>query len=283
MRTRVFLLVTIAALLVAVPTVASAPGIAVVVNGQPIAASAVVINQSVYIPLRAVSESLGATVGWDGTTNTATVDLAQPAPVVVEKEVRVVVPVVAFDAVAIYEKARTASYIIDVRNSEGYGHGSGFAVGSPNTIVTAYHVIDHSGARIAALGKGGDLHPATVIATDTAHDIAVLRIQDPRDWATALELAAARPKVGAEVGLVSTPGDTLDFYLAMTVGRVALASNRNGSIVIDGTAYEGSSGGPFIDGDGKVVGMQATGYVKTPNFVTAIPAEAIAALLATVK
>ncbi|WP_212734471.1 peptidoglycan DD-metalloendopeptidase family protein [Paenibacillus terrae] len=43
----------------------------VVVNGKSIE-DGVLINGKTYVPLRAVGEALGATVGWDGKTNTAT-------------------------------------------------------------------------------------------------------------------------------------------------------------------------------------------------------------------
>ncbi len=293
MRKRIILLALIAVLLLVTPAAASAPGIAVVVNGQPIAASAIVIDQSVFVPLRAVSEALGAEVGWDGATNTVTVALEPPPPVIqtVEKEVQVEVPVPSFDAAGIYEKAMSASYVVYVINNEGEGHGSGFAVGDPDIVVTAYHVVNHPNARIAAYTPTGRFCLATVIATDVAHDIAVLRISDPSQRApgepftppTALELATDKPRVGEEVGLISAPGKTLDFAFAMTVGRVALVSHRDSSIVIDITGAEGSSGGPLIDAEGNVVGVLVAGRVEQPYFVAAVPASDIAALLATIK
>ncbi|QYK68242.1 glycoside hydrolase family protein [Paenibacillus sp. S02] len=44
----------------------------VLVNGKPIA-DGLLIGGKTYVPLRALGEALGATVGWDGKTNTATV------------------------------------------------------------------------------------------------------------------------------------------------------------------------------------------------------------------
>jgi hypothetical protein len=45
----------------------------IVVNGNEINAEVQMINSHVYIPLRTISESLGATVGWDDQSRTATI------------------------------------------------------------------------------------------------------------------------------------------------------------------------------------------------------------------
>jgi hypothetical protein len=65
-------LVFVAALILAVALPASAENpIRVYVNGLQLTSEAVIINERVYVPLRAVSESLGANVGWDDAANTA--------------------------------------------------------------------------------------------------------------------------------------------------------------------------------------------------------------------
>lgn len=44
------------------------------VNGQDVEASNILYNGTTYVPLRAVAEILGKKVGWDGNTNTASID-----------------------------------------------------------------------------------------------------------------------------------------------------------------------------------------------------------------
>ncbi|MHB8927064.1 MAG: trypsin-like peptidase domain-containing protein [Bacillota bacterium] len=284
MRRRLFLLATIAVLLLATPASASAPGISVIVNGQPIAAQAVVVNQSVYIPLRAVGESLGATVGWDGATNTATVTLEPPAPVVqvVEKRVEVPVAVPSFDAVAVYEKARTASYQVKMWNGEGQTLMSGFAVGSPTTILTAYHE-DHPNLTVSVTDYAGRAYVGRLKATFLAYDAAIVILDTAPQGGTALEFADATPKVGEEVGLVSSPGTKAQIPLVLTVGRVALYTSGPHGLVADITQYEGSSGGVLLNTDGKAVGMQVYQYAEAPGLASFVQAATLKALLATVK
>jgi hypothetical protein len=60
-----FLLAFVMVLVMAFPAVADAP-VAVVVNGVTLSTPGLLINGSTYVPLRAVSEGLGAKVDWDG-------------------------------------------------------------------------------------------------------------------------------------------------------------------------------------------------------------------------
>ncbi len=45
----------------------------IILNGSQLPTEAVIINGSTFVPIRAVSESLGATVGWNGTTRAVTI------------------------------------------------------------------------------------------------------------------------------------------------------------------------------------------------------------------
>ncbi len=291
MRRRVLLLALVAALLLVTPAAASAPGIAVVVNGQPLAAPAVMVNSSVYVPLRAVGEALGAEVGWDGATNTVTVALEPPPPVVRTIERTVTVSVPSYDAASIYRSSRSAMYYIHVQYQGGEGGGTGFAVGSTGTIVTANHVIDYPNATIAVTDNSGGRQTAKVVAVDAAKDIAILGILSPGVGTTALKLTESTPDIGDELGLISCPvGDIPEsteevnpLLFALTVGRLSGYQASADCLVVDTTAYAGSSGGPLLDRHGNVVGMLVTGFQYMPNFHGAVPAAAIAALLATVK
>jgi hypothetical protein len=62
---RKILLAVVIVLMLAVPAVAEAP-VTVIVDGEELSTPGLLINDATYVPLRAVSESLGAKVEWDG-------------------------------------------------------------------------------------------------------------------------------------------------------------------------------------------------------------------------
>jgi hypothetical protein len=62
---RKILLAVVMALVLAVPAVAEAP-VTVLVDGKALNTPGLLINDTTYVPLRVVSESLGAKVEWDG-------------------------------------------------------------------------------------------------------------------------------------------------------------------------------------------------------------------------
>jgi hypothetical protein len=70
---RKFLLAVVMVLVLAVPAVAEAP-VTVIVDGKALNTPGLLINDTTYVPLRAVSESLGAKVEWDGRAIISTLD-----------------------------------------------------------------------------------------------------------------------------------------------------------------------------------------------------------------
>lgn len=51
--------------------------IKLIVNGQQVEANVVMVNHSTYVPLRVVSEILGAKINWDASTRTVTISSDQ--------------------------------------------------------------------------------------------------------------------------------------------------------------------------------------------------------------
>lgn len=52
-------------------------GVGVMVNGNELEEAGFIYNDRTYLPVRAVAEAIGAEVGWDAETNTASVQVAQ--------------------------------------------------------------------------------------------------------------------------------------------------------------------------------------------------------------
>ena len=68
-------IITATALMLAISSTAYASdNINIFVNGNALNTGAFIMNDSTYIPLRAVSEALGSNVNWDGNTRSVYID-----------------------------------------------------------------------------------------------------------------------------------------------------------------------------------------------------------------
>lgn len=155
--------------------------------------------------------------------------------------------------------------------------GSGFIVRADGYIFTNNHVIEGAD-KIDVRLKDGRHFPAKVVGADEKTDIAVLKI-DAKDLPT-LELGDSD---GVKVGqLICSIGTPFNLDYSFTCGWVS-AKGRSG---LTNTTYEdyiqtdsfvnpGDSGGPVLDMDGKVIGMNTLINGIGRKLTFAIPANMI--------
>jgi serine protease Do len=136
-------------------------------------------------------------------------------------------------------------------------YGSGFIIDQSGIIVTNKHVIDGA-FDIKATLNDGTLVSARLLAASPLVDIAVLKVDVDHmlphlEWGNSDDLKAGDP--------VLTVGDALGWGTSVSAGIVS-GLNRNlmdtpfdNYIQTDASINHGNSGGPLIDRDGKVVGI----------------------------
>lgn len=132
--------------------------------------------------------------------------------------------------------------------------GTGFAVNLGGYIVTNEHVIRNA-RYIRVLTYEGVVYPATLVGADNRSDVAVLRIETNLPG---LELInSTSVSIGEDVIAIGNP---LGLSFSVTEGIVS-AVGREGPhgpdsyIQTDVTLNPGNSGGPLINHDGKVIGI----------------------------
>jgi serine protease Do len=145
--------------------------------------------------------------------------------------------------------------------SQGSAAGTGVVVGD-GIILTNAHVVD--GARSVAVTASGDdqARDAEVVASDTATDIAVLRVSDTDGLAVANLGSSSSTAVGDDVVAI---GNALALEGGMTVTRgIVSALDReldtdNGTLTgllqTDAAISSGNSGGPLVNASGQVIGI----------------------------
>lgn len=139
--------------------------------------------------------------------------------------------------------------------ARGPGSASGFFISADGYIVTNFHVVrDRTSIQIE---RDGVLHPARVVASDPANDLAILKTDLS---SVPLPIGSAREvRVGEEVIALGYPLASLQGQeMRASFGRVNALSSLNSDnrhLQIDAPVQPGSSGGPLIGPDGRVVAI----------------------------
>lgn len=135
--------------------------------------------------------------------------------------------------------------------------GSGFYVDAEGRAVTNFHVVaqvvHEPDAYLLELHQQGEVpRPLEVLAVDVVNDLAVVR--DARQPALHLELSEAEPLQGARLYAFGNP---LDLGAAVVEGTFngRVESSYYEQYHFTGAINSGMSGGPTIDGEGRVIGV----------------------------
>ena len=174
----------------------------------------------------------------------------------------------------VVEQVAPAVVTVVNRGSSGSGSGSGVVISADGFIITNHHVVVGA-IQLAVIYADGSRAEAQLIGSDPLSDIAVIRA------------SGAVPAV-ARIGDIRTmrPGDTViaigsplgNFRNTVTAGIIS-ALNRSvgqmeGLIQTDAAINSGNSGGPLLNMQGEVIGIN-TLVVRGDNFRSAAPAEGL--------
>jgi 2-alkenal reductase len=187
----------------------------------------------------------------------------------------------AFDPAAIYRSRSpgvvTIYSIFDERptddDDEHAAQGSGFVVSPQGHVLTSAHVITsvdegrptRAARQVYVAFRDGDRVEADIVGFDLNDDVGVLKV-DPADYAlTPVPLGdSSKVVVGEPVAAIGSPFGNTD---SLAVGVVSstrrsipsLTSRFNvpDAIQTDAPITHGNSGGPLIDGRGRVIGINA--------------------------
>ncbi|MFG6413902.1 S1C family serine protease [Roseateles sp. DC23W] len=146
------------------------------------------------------------------------------------------------------------------------GTGTGFVWDAEGHIVTNFHVIQ-GGDRATVTLADQSSHPARLVGAFPDRDIAVLRIDAPRDKLPAIQLGASRDlQVGQKVYAIGNPfglDQTLTMGIVSALNREIEAVTRRtikGAIQTDAAINPGNSGGPLLDSAGRLIGVNTSIY-----------------------
>ena len=162
--------------------------------------------------------------------------------------------------------------------------GSGVIISSDGYILTNYHVIERA-SRIRVMLSDESTHEARVLAGDELNDLALIKI-DPEVPLPAVAFAKDDDLFLGET--VITLGNPFGLAHTVTVG-VLSAKNRearyNGEVMYrdilqtDAAVNPGNSGGPLLNTDGELIGINVAIYQDAQNIGFAVPVKRAKTLL----
>ena len=146
------------------------------------------------------------------------------------------------------------------------GSGSGFIWDEDGHIVTNYHVISNASKAKVTLSDR-TTWPATLVGVEPNKDLAVLKIEAPREKLKALPVTTSTSlKVGQFVYAIGNPfglDQTLTTGVISALGReIKSLTGRPIRDVIqtDAAINPGNSGGPLLDSQGRLIGVNTQIY-----------------------
>ena len=164
------------------------------------------------------------------------------------------------------------------------GGGSGFLISSDGLVLTNKHVVMDHKANYTVISTDGKHHEATVLARDPVKDIAVLRIRGSRFPAipfgntASLKLGETVIAIGNALGEFQNSVSTgvvsgLSRLITATTDMSGNQERLRGLIQTDAAISPGNSGGPLVNMNGEVVGINVAVVFGAQNIGFAIPIE----------
>ncbi len=167
-------------------------------------------------------------------------------------------------AKSVYDDAKDAVAYISAQTAQGTATGSGFVVSDDGKIITNEHVVDGATAVTVKLGTSGKEQTAQVIGADASKDLALLKVDPGSTKLHALSFGdSSSLQVGDNVYAIGNPyglDHTLTSGIVSALDRDIQAPSGAtipGAIQTDAALNPGNSGGPLLDADGKVVGVNS--------------------------
>lgn len=179
-----------------------------------------------------------------------------------------VTPVVAAEVASPYIKIIGAS-----------GTGSGVHIGN-GYILTAAHVATMNN-ELSAKDALGRTHKLTLLWANTSKDIALLKITEADEMASA-KLSCDAPVVGTHVRAYGNPMDVENVYASGTIVGAPMTRGPWESIMtLDLTIVPGMSGGALVNDAGDIVGIDVgvMVYGALTGFGYAVPSQVACDLL----
>lgn len=177
------------------------------------------------------------------------------------------IPVFAFDreeqaVISLYEKINPAIVCVDSQISDGMSCGTGCIIDKRGIILTSAHVVDVGKTVIVTMSNGQNYTAKVIKKLGENKDIALLKINVPTELKTVKMGDSEKIKVGQKVLAIGNPFGFNGTLTQGIISRIDYAKNR---IQTDAAINPGSSGGPLLNKNGEIIGINQAIYNPDNN------------------
>jgi putative serine protease PepD len=171
----------------------------------------------------------------------------------------------ALTATQLYKQDSTGVVAIKAVTSEGEDEGTGIVLGEQGLILTNDHVIKGATSlSVDASGSSKKTTSATIVGEEANQDLALIKVDPSGLELKPLTIASSSSvQVGDTVYAIGTPyglEETFTKGIVSALGREIAApdgSKISGAIQTDAALNPGNSGGPLLDEQGEVIGVNS--------------------------
>ncbi|MGH2903210.1 MAG: S1C family serine protease [Solirubrobacteraceae bacterium] len=165
----------------------------------------------------------------------------------------------------VYQQDSTGVVAIKATTSEGEDEGTGIVLDGKGLILTNDHVIrGATSLTVDASGSSGKTTSATIVGEEANQDLALIRVNPSGLGLKLLTLSSSSSvKVGDTVYAIGTPyglEETFTKGIVSALDREIAAPDGakiTGAIQTDAALNPGNSGGPLLDEQGEVIGVNS--------------------------
>ena len=251
-----------------------------VVNGKSLKldAPAAVLGGVTFVPVRFVSETMGAEVKWDSAARAVRITSQQALIQAAERQAEI----------KRQSRRLTTAQIVSLNDDSvvmietDYGQGSGVVVGD-RLILTNLHVMSNGKSGKIVTNDGRTIPIQGVAAYDDKHDLALVLTKENLKLDSIEFGSMDDMEKGDSVVAIGSP---LGVQNTVTEGVISNIVYENGTYYyqISAPIDHGSSGGGLFNQYGELIGLTSSGYDDTNAVINyAIPSENAKNLLSTAK
>lgn len=178
-----------------------------------------------------------------------------------------ILPCKAFDReeqniISLYEKINPAIVCVDSQITDGVSCGTGCIIHKHGIILTSAHVVDIGKSVIVTMSNGQNYNAKVIKKFGENKDIALLKINSLVELKTVKFGDSEKIKVGQKVFAIGNP---FGFNGTLTQGIISRIDYSKNRIQTDAAINPGSSGGPLLNKNGEIIGINQAIYNPDNN------------------